>query len=174
MSHTVHCVEEILRRRDRSLGLCWETAAISILDSSQLIAKEVVVAKNLSFPAAVLERQEAAIKKGTDELWSSIRGALAAKTLPAPPAPRKRVVDDPLRFEPRTEPEPYRIPKRTKRPTCPIQLAEYHASLPPARGVALPPPLSDALPPARGVALPPPVSDEIERLHAPPSSSVLH
>ena len=79
MSHTVHCVEEILRRRDRSLGLCWETAAISILDSSQLIAKEVVVAKNLSFPAAVLERQEAAIKKGTDELWSNIRAALAAK-----------------------------------------------------------------------------------------------
>lgn len=103
------------------------------------------------------------------------------------------MADDALRFEPRIEPETYRIPKCPKRPTCSKRLAEYHASLPPARGVTLPPPVSDAqppargvtlpppvsdaLPPARGVALPPPVSDEIEiimrnieRLHAPPSS----
>lgn len=183
--HTVLCVER--------LGLCWDTAANSILDSSELIAKEAAVAKNLSFPAAVLERQEAAIKKAKDELWSNIRAALAANALPAPPAPRKRVADDALRFEPTIEPEPYCRTKCPKRPKCPIRLAEYHASLPPARGVALPPPVSDAqppargvtlpppvsdaLPPARGVALPPPVSDEIEiimrnieRLHAPPSS----
>ena len=119
--------------------------------------------KTLSFPAAVLERQEAAIKKTTEELWSNIRAAQAAGA-------RKGVADDALRFEPRIEPETYRIPKCPKRPTCSKRLAEYHASLPPARGVAVPPPVSDALPPARGVALPPPVSDEIERLHAPPSS----
>jgi hypothetical protein len=53
-------------------------AANSILDSSQLIAKEVAVDKTLSFPAAVLERQEAAIKKTTEELWSNIRAAQAA------------------------------------------------------------------------------------------------
>jgi hypothetical protein len=43
-----------------------------------LIAKEVAVDKTLSFPAAVLERQETAIKKTTEELWSNIRAAQAA------------------------------------------------------------------------------------------------
>ena len=36
--------------------------------------------KTLSFPAAVLERQEAAIKKTTEELWSNIRAAHRQQT----------------------------------------------------------------------------------------------
>ena len=52
------------------------------------------------------------------------------------------MADEALRFEPRIEPETYRIPKCPKRPTCSKRLAEYHASLPAARGVA--PASSDA------------------------------